>query len=52
MELDNIDKWYNKKKIESGLKKHLNLKFGKYRFREIIGKTKKDNFIISINKYV
>lgn len=26
MELDNIDKWYNKKKIESGLKKHLNLK--------------------------
>ena len=27
-------------------------KFGKYRFEGIVGRTKKDNFIISINKYV
>ena len=27
-------------------------KFGKYRFKEIIGKTKKDNFIIKIDKYI
>lgn len=27
-------------------------KFGKYRFKRIIGRTKKDNFIISIDKYV
>lgn len=27
-------------------------RFGKYRFHEIIGKTKKDNYIISILKYV
>ena len=27
-------------------------KFGKYRFREIIGRTKKDNFIIGIDKYI
>lgn len=27
-------------------------KYGKYRFREIIGKTKKNNFIIGIDKYI
>ena len=27
-------------------------KFGKYRFREIIGRTKKDNFIIVVDKYI
>ena len=27
-------------------------KFGKYRFEGIVGRTKKDNFIISIDKYI